>query len=62
MTPHMRNPGVQAGVSGNALGNGLLGLSTLFDWRSQMLVSRFGLSPWRARETMRLCFGEGADD
>jgi len=62
MSPTERNPGGQAGVSGSVSGNKSHLYSTASDWRAQMLATRFGLSAWRARETARLCFGEGRDD
>jgi hypothetical protein len=62
MTPKMQNPGGQAGASRDCFGRPSLLCLTGSDWQAQMLVSRFCLSPWVARETARLCFGEGCND
>lgn len=62
MTAQMQNPGGQAGASRNQLGGWLRPLSTASDWRAQMLVARFCLSPWVAEDMARLCFGEGCND
>lgn len=62
MAAHMQNPGWQAGASSNQLGGWLLHPSTASDWQAQMLVARFCLSPWMARDLAQLCFGEGCND
>ena len=62
MRPTWRNPGGQAGVSGSVSGDKSQHQPTGSDWREQLLTSRLGLSPCRARLTVGLCFGEGRDD
>ena len=62
MTPDMQNPGVQAVASRDCCGGPSHPLNTASDWRVQMLASRFCLSPWMARESVRLCFGEGSSN
>jgi hypothetical protein len=62
MSPQMQNPGLQAGTSRDCFGGPSLSSPTASDWQVQMLASRFCLSPWMARETARLCFGESCND
>lgn len=62
MAAHMQNPGEQAGASRNQLGGWLLPSLTESEWRTQILASRFCLSPWLARDMAQLCFGEGRND
>ena len=62
MAAHMRNAGVQPGVSRNQLRGWLHSPYTASDWQAQTLSSRFCLSPWMARDMARLCFGEGCND
>ena len=62
MAAHMRNAGVQPGVSRNQLGGWLQPSLTASDCRAQMLTARFRLSPWLAMDMARLCFGEGCND
>lgn len=59
MVADMQNPGGQAGASRDCFGGPSLPSPTAFDWRAQMLASRFYLSPWMARDVAQLCFGEG---
>ena len=58
----MQNPGVQPRASRDLLGSGSLPSTTSWHWREQVLASRFGLSPWIAREVSWLFYGEGCDD
>ena len=58
----MQNPAVEGGASRDHLGSGSHPSTTSSHWREQALASRFGLSPWMAREVSRLCFGESCDD
>lgn len=62
MAAHMQNPGGQAGASRNQLGGWLLPSLTAADRQSQLLASRFLLSPPLARDVARLCFGDAAND
>jgi hypothetical protein len=62
MAAHMQNPGWQAGASRNQLGGWLHSSLTASDWRAQLIASRFCLSPSRARDVARLCFGEATND
>ena len=58
----MQNPGLAPRASRDHFAGGSH-LSTIsWHWREQALASRFGLSPWIAREVSRLCFGESRDD
>ena len=58
----MQNPGLAPRASRNQLGGWLHPSSTASDWQAQTLACRFCLSPWMARDTARLCFGEGCND
>jgi len=62
MTAHMQNPGLAPRASRNQLGGWLHSSLTAADWRTQLLASRFGLSPRMARDVVLLCFGEAHDD
>ncbi len=62
MASQMQNPGLAPRASRNQLGGWLLPSSTTPDWQAQMLVVRFRLSPWMARDMAWLCFGEGRND
>jgi hypothetical protein len=62
MSLHMQNAGVQPGVSRNQLGGWLHPFNTQTDWRTQLLVSRFSLSPAMAREVSAHFYGEARDD
>ena len=58
MAAHMRNAGVQPGVSRNQLVGWLHTPFTVSDCRAQMLAARFRLSQWLAMDMARFCFGE----
>ena len=58
----MQNPGLAPRASRECSGGPSLPLTTSWHWREQVLASRFGLSPWMAREVSSLCFGEVAND
>lgn len=62
MSLHMQNPAVQGGASRNQLGGWLPPLNTQIDWRAQLLISRFRLSPVMAREVAAHFYGEARDD
>ena len=56
----MQNPGaVNAGALRNQLGRWLQHFPTASESQAQIVGTRFGLSPWLARDVARLCFGEG---
>ena len=58
----MQNPGLAPRASRECSGGPSHISTTPWRWREQALVSRFGLSPWMAREVSWLCFGESCDD
>ena len=60
MSLHMQNPGWQAGASRNQLGGWLHSFTTQADWRTQLLISRFSLSPTMARVVSAHFYGGGA--
>lgn len=62
MAEKMQNPGWPAGASRSRVEGWLQDSDTAYDWRAQMLVSRFRVSPLMARELARLCFGEARHD
>ncbi|MWV26440.1 hypothetical protein [Aurantiacibacter rhizosphaerae] len=62
MTPHMQNPGVQAGVSRDLIGISSRKTLTAPDWRWQQIAIRFWLSSEMAKEVSRHCYGEARDD
>jgi len=66
MTTKKQNPGWQAGASRVARAaihhSSSQPSSTAPDQRVQILIARYRLSHWTAREVARLCFGEGRDD
>ena len=59
MAAHMRNAGVQPGVSRNQLCGWLHSSSTASERQAQLLCRCFCLSQPLARDMARLCFGEG---
>jgi hypothetical protein len=62
MSLHMQNPAVQGGASRNQLGGWLHPFNRQTDRRTQLLVSRFSLSPAMARAVSVNFYGEGRDD
>ncbi|WP_298018308.1 hypothetical protein [uncultured Parasphingopyxis sp.] len=62
MTPHMQNPGVQAGVSRDQLGCCSRVSFTAPDWRWQHIAERYHLPPSMAQQVVLQCFGEASDD
>lgn len=62
MVAHMQNAGVQPGVSRNQLGGWLPPFNTQTDWRTQLLVSRFSLSPAMAQAVSAHFYGEARND
>jgi len=58
----MQNAGLHPSVSRNQLGGWLHPFNTQSDWRTQLLVSRFSLSPTMAREVSAHFYGEARDD
>ena len=62
MEAETRNAGLQPGVSYNQLSGWLHPINMQNDWRTQLLVSRFSLSPAMAREVSAHFYGEGRDD
>jgi hypothetical protein len=62
MSLHIQNPGRQPRASRDCFGGPSLPFYIASGWQAQILASRFCLSPWMARETARLCFGEGCND
>ena len=58
----MQNPGLQPRASRDCCGGPSHVPTTSWHWREQVLASRFGLSPWIAREVSWLFYGEGCDD
>lgn len=62
MTAQMQNPGLAPRALRNPL-RGRLRLSvTPIDRQTQLLASRFNLSPPLARDVASLCFGESSND
>lgn len=57
MDLHIRNPAVGGRVSSDMLAGAPLGFNTLADWRTQLIASRFCLTPTMAREVSSLLFG-----
>jgi hypothetical protein len=62
MSLHMQNPAVEGGASRNQLGGWLQPFNTQTDWRTQLLVSRFALSPAIARAVSAHFYGEARND
>ena len=62
MAEKTRNPGLHAGVSQIKTHHHFHLSGTKSSRQGQMLVSRFGVSPWLAYQLARLCFGEGRND
>lgn len=58
----MQNPGWQAGASRDHFGGRSQHFNTTQRLREQAIASRYGLSPWMAREVSALVFGEGCCD
>lgn len=59
MGAHMQNAGLRPGVSRDQLGGWSQLPITAPDWRWQLIACRYRLPSSMARETARLCFGEG---
>jgi len=62
MSHQKQNPGLAPRASRNQLGGWLHPFNTQTDWRTQLLVSRFSLSPVMAREVSAHFYGEGRND
>ena len=58
----MQNPGLAPRASRDCFGRPSLVSSTTFDWRPQLIASRYCLSLSMARQVSRLHFGEDAND
>lgn len=58
----MQNPGLRAGASRDHFAGGSHRLTTTQRLREQAIASRYGLSPWMAREVSALVFGEACND
>ena len=62
MISEMQNPGLAPRASRNQLGCWLHPFNTQTEWRTQLLASRFGLSPAMARAVSAHFYGEGRND
>jgi hypothetical protein len=62
MVAQMQNPGLAPRASRDCCGGPSQLFSTASIWQTQMLASRFCLSPCMARDVARLCFGESRGD
>lgn len=58
MIPDMPNPAWQGGAGRDLLGGWSHPLNIAADWRTQLIASRFSLSPSMARQVSSLLFGE----
>ena len=58
----MQNPGLEPRASRVHFAGGSHSSGTCSVLREQVLICRFGLSPWIAREVSSLAFGEGGID
>ena len=62
METHMQNPGLAPRAPRDCFGWPSLLFCSPFDWRAQLIASRYCLSLSMARQVSRLHFGEGAND